>query len=375
MFNLSSPCSGLAISDNSKFFFSVLLTTKHLAKFPLSEEEQSGPVSAVSSVPSSHQLGLYSILVTDWGHMALLGRDGRLSLHSTDFSGVPQAVDLHHYQAGGVIDANIASNGNILSVSEEGTLVLFQRKEPVECSTEVDKSVITAMQKLRGSDAGFDSVGKHEPEEVSWSEKKNKETRENERKKFEKEITTISETVEYMAGQVARLLLDNDSLPEKDQLDRRQFELDVEEQARQVAEGEDKVADLKMDLKAWTQARQQVSIKVKKEVWDKMEVPGRSLVGILCNTCVTNYPLQVMNEDEHRRLNDTKAERRVEISLQKDTAELRGQTSASNSARSSVVQNSPSSRSQSPGSDLKNSSSADNDQNSCFAHSIHWDTR
>ena len=355
VFNLSCPCSGLAVSDNCKFFFSVLLTTKHLAKFSLSEEEQPGQVSAVCSVPSCHQLGLHSILTTDWGSLALLGRDGRLSFHSTDLSGQPQVVELHHYQAGGVIDANIASNGNILSVSEEGTLVLFQRKELLECPTEVDKSVISQMQKLRANDVGIDSVGRRgEEEELSWSEKKNKEWKEKERKKYEKEIKTITDTVETMAEQVGLLLRDNESLPEKDQLDRRQFELDVEEQGRQVAEGEDKVGDLKMDLRAWNLARQQVSIKVKKEVWDKMFVSGRSLVGIQTKTCVSNFPLHVMTEDEQRRLEDTKAERRVELTLLKETAELRGgpaQVSAANSGRSSVAQPaSPSSRSVTPSS-------------------------
>ena len=354
VFNLSSPCSGLAVSDNGKFFFSVLLTTKHLAKFSLSEEEQPGQVSPVCSVASSHQLGLHGLLTTDWGSLALLGRDGRLSFHGTDLAGQPQVVDLHHYQAGGVIDANIASNGNILSVSEDGTLVLFQRKELLECPTEVDKSVITQMQKLRANDAGFDSVGRRgEEEELSWSEKKNKETKEKERKKYEKEIQTITDTVETMAEQVGLLLKDNESLPEKDQLDRRQFELDVEEQSRQVAEGEDKVGDLKMDLRAWSLARQQISIKVKKEVWDKMFVSGRSLVGIQTGGCVSNFPLHVMTEEEQRRLDDTKAERRLELSLLKDTAELRGagQVSAANSGRSSVAQlASPSSRSVTPGS-------------------------
>ena len=88
--------------------------------------------------------------------------------------------------------------------------------------------------------------------------------------------------------------MDNDSLPEKDQLDRKLFELDVDEQSRQISEGEDKVADLKMDLKAWTLARQQVSIKIKKEVWDKMEVSGRSLTGIVSETSVNNFPMQVI---------------------------------------------------------------------------------
>ena len=46
------------------------------------------------------------------------------------------------------------------------------------------------------------------------------EQKENERKKYEKEINTITETVEGMAAQVAALLEDNSSLPERDRLDR-----------------------------------------------------------------------------------------------------------------------------------------------------------
>ena len=204
------------------------------------------------------------------------------------------------------------------------------------------------MQKMKGSD--MNQV--RDDKEISWSEKKNLELKENERKKFETEINTITETVESMAVQVSRLLQDNDSLPEKDQLDRKLFELDVDEQTRQIAEGEDKVADMKMDLKAWTLARQQVSIKVKKEVWDKMEVAGRSLTGIRSGVSVANFPLQVMNEEDHRRLTHTKAERRLELALAKDTAELQGhQASATNSARSSVncAQLSPSPGPPSPG--------------------------
>ena len=128
VFNLCSPCSGVLISENCKFFFTVMLTNKHLAKFPLSEEEQSGLVGPVSSVPSSHELALTTIQVTEWGKMALLGRDGRISIHRTDLGEPPEVFNLHHYQAGGVIDANIANNGNILCVSEDGTLVLYQVK-------------------------------------------------------------------------------------------------------------------------------------------------------------------------------------------------------------------------------------------------------
>ena len=120
-------------------------------------------------------------------------------------------------------------------------------------------------------------------------------------------------------------------------ISRRQFELDVEEQGRQVAEGGDKVADLKMDLRAWTLARQQVSMRVKKEVWDSMEVPGRSLQGIRGVTVVHNFPLLAATEEQERKLKEAKEERRLEMVLNRDTAELRGQGSSATSARSSAV--------------------------------------
>ena len=56
--------------------------------------------------------------------------------------------DLQHYQAGGVIDANISASGNILSVSGEGSLALFLRQDPFDVSSEPDKAALAALQKL-----------------------------------------------------------------------------------------------------------------------------------------------------------------------------------------------------------------------------------
>ena len=45
-------------------------------------------------------------------------------------------------------------------------------------------------------------------------------------------------------------------------LDAREFELDVEEQHRRVEEGKEKVADLRMELRAWNLARAECALKV-----------------------------------------------------------------------------------------------------------------
>ena len=89
---------------------------------------------------------------------------------------------MQHYQAGGVIDADIAANGNILSVSGEGSLALFLRLEATEPSGELDKPAVAALQKLPEIEV------LEKPTEESWSERKAIEQKENERKKYENEI-------------------------------------------------------------------------------------------------------------------------------------------------------------------------------------------
>ena len=70
------------MTETSKTFYSLLYTSKQLAVFPLSEEEAAGPVSPLTAVSSGHGLALHTILSLEDGELVLLGRDGRISLHS-----------------------------------------------------------------------------------------------------------------------------------------------------------------------------------------------------------------------------------------------------------------------------------------------------
>ena len=83
-----------------------------------------------------------------------------------------------------------------------------------------------------------------------------------------------------MRARVAELLEENRKLPESERIDENEFELDVEEQQRRVNDGEDKEDDLRFELKAWQLARQKVGQKIRKKVWDDMEVKGRSINGM-----------------------------------------------------------------------------------------------
>ena len=83
-----------------------------------------------------------------------------------------------------------------------------------------------------------------------------------------------------MREKVAELLEENRKLPEAERMDENEFELDVEEQQRRVHEGLDREDDLRFELKAWQMARSRVGQKIRKKVWDDMDVVGRSIKGM-----------------------------------------------------------------------------------------------
>jgi hypothetical protein len=89
-------------------------------------------------------------------------------------------------------------------------------------------------------------------------------------------------------------------------LDRREFELDVEEQNRRVEEGRYRAAELETELRAWNLARAQVARRVKDQVWASMETPGRSLCGLRLRRVVQNFPLPRLTPEEEAKLERTK---------------------------------------------------------------------
>jgi len=88
-------------------------------------------------------------------------------------------------------------------------------------------------------------------------------------------------------------------------LDRREFELDIEEQNRRVEEGKEKVSDLMMELKAWNLARAECALRVKRQVWSNLETPGKYLKGVNSRRKVPNFPLPKPSPEQEIMLENT----------------------------------------------------------------------
>lgn len=159
------------------------------------------------------------------------------------------------------------------------------------------------------------------PAEMSWDEKQEQARIARERKRYEASINEVTSELESMRTKVAELLEENNALPEAERMDVHEFELDVEEQQRRVNEGLDKEDDLRFELKAWQLSRHRIGQKIRKKVWDDMEVKGRSINGIQEIISVANYPMVPMDNQELDTLEEVMAERKLSKEVSK-TAEF-----------------------------------------------------
>ena len=85
-----------------------------------------------------------------------------------------------------------------------------------------------------------------------------------------------------------------------------------------------------VELKAWQVARKKVGKKIRKQVWDDMEVKGMSIKGILKGLTVRNYPLVALSEEQVEDLEVVREERRLAIQVQKLTRDKTNRIGSAN---------------------------------------------
>ena len=195
------------------------------------------------------------------------------------------------------------------------------------------------------------------------------------RRAYEGEIGDIERSLASIKEQVGELLELNEELPEEERLERSEFELNAEEKQRRAAAGQEREASLHLELRARQAARRRAGLRIRKEVWDDLEVPGRAVAGLGSRVAVRNYPLPPLTAEETEELAWARGERRTALDfraavaqMQRDPAALQQElqtlsTPRSSQRSSSRLQRDPSLSPRSPrrggaAGDLSESSSA-----------------
>jgi hypothetical protein len=323
-------CSGICLSDNAKFFYTLIQKKKMLAKFKITDHEVTSRITPVAKTDSTdHQLDLHRIVKakSKSGHLGLCGRDGILSLHSMNLEvKMSSSIHLFHHDTGGVFRSDISSEGCIVATNQTGSLQVFQPKESSRRPS--SQAFPTASSPLLPPRTFLPSKEIVDPfivslfvlpalspkvifDDISWDDKQEQARVARERKRYESSINEVSAELEAMRSKVVELLAENNRLPESEGIDVHEFELDVQEQQRRVNNGLDKEDDLRLELKAWQLARQKVGQKIRKRVWDDMDVKGRSIKGIREMITVANYPMAPMDFEEQDNLEEVLEERKL----------------------------------------------------------------
>ena len=321
-------CSGICLSENGKFFSTILHKRKKLAKFKVLEHERQSKLTPVSKTPTQHQMDMFKIIRSRdrKGVLALAGRDGYLSFQPEDEtssaeSGMngpssTQITYMFHHETGGIQELSISkSTGGILAVSQSGAIQVMQTKTSLSKTSsrstfhDIPDTFMT----------GFNRMPVYcplpHPQKMSWAEMQEEDRTSRERQKYESQINEVTNALDELRTQVASLLEENEKLPESERIDRHEFELDVEEQQKRKNEGLDKEEDLMLELRAWQLARKKVGRKIKKDVWDDMEVKGRCIKGMKEKLTVSNYPLKPTTVEEDEQLEKVKEERRLDLEI------------------------------------------------------------
>ncbi|XP_071946948.1 cilia- and flagella-associated protein 43-like [Antedon mediterranea] len=147
----------------------------------------------------------------------------------------------------------------------------------------------------------------------TWMEVKVMEAIREEDKEFAEQKKTLRTEIRDLRRQIQSMMKENDSLPEIERLERHEFNLDTEDQARLQSEGDEQVQKVREDIEFENLAKSYLKEMVKNECWDSMNVKGRCTKAFHSNLEVSNYPMRKRTNDEKEELACITKLRQIEI--------------------------------------------------------------
>ncbi|CAF1629124.1 unnamed protein product, partial [Didymodactylos carnosus] len=127
----------------------------------------------------------------------------------------------------------------------------------------------------------------------------------------------IRRELDAIRAELGQLISINDGREEKARLDRRDFDLDVEEQDRQKKERDVKITKIREETLMQNLQKLMQREVIKQQCWDSMSVKGRCIEGFYSGLQVENYPLVLRTLEEQESIRQTIERRRIEIAEKK----------------------------------------------------------
>eukprot|EP00117_Sycon_ciliatum_P029294 scpid8787/ scgid23370/ WD repeat-containing protein 96 len=126
---------------------------------------------------------------------------------------------------------------------------------------------------------------------MTWIERRIQAENRKTEEKFSGERNALQADIDKLRKKLLELIADNETKPDLERLDRGEFNLDVEESNRLMEEGNKTAQEVREELELKNIANEYFSELIRKECWENMEVPGKSLKAFLTSTEVSNFVL------------------------------------------------------------------------------------
>ncbi|XP_067909306.1 cilia- and flagella-associated protein 43 isoform X2 [Heterodontus francisci] len=149
--------------------------------------------------------------------------------------------------------------------------------------------------------------------ESTWLETKMAEAIEKDNYKHATAKAKLRQGIIKLRETIKTMMVENESVPEIEQLDQHEFNLDLKEQKRLHAEGEEKVAKVRETIEMENLANQYLCKVIKRECWNMMAVKGRTLEAFFSGLAVTNYPMRERSNDELELLRKVIQQRTIQL--------------------------------------------------------------
>ncbi|CAD5121750.1 DgyrCDS10227 [Dimorphilus gyrociliatus] len=154
--------------------------------------------------------------------------------------------------------------------------------------------------------------------DATWLDRKKLEAVRVENKQFEDLKKDLRCEIRDIRRKLQGMMKENENVPDIEQLNRHEFDLDVEEQERLRLEGDAEVLKIRREKELENLAKMYLADIIKKECWDDMKVKGRGITSFHLPLEVYNYPLRERTEQELNELRIVQEQRRIEIAEYKE---------------------------------------------------------
>eukprot|EP00118_Oscarella_pearsei_P015536 m.140476 g.140476 ORF g.140476 m.140476 type:complete len:1641 (+) comp38310_c0_seq5:24-4946(+) len=309
-----------ALSEKSKKLFKY--------KIPSSpESEKDVSLLPPHSQHDGHQLPGGNVAISPHGRwLASCSADGQIIARLTASLGRAVSTLAHDYSTGGV--AAICFTGDcqkMLCAGKDGSLSCWnwrfsgQGKRKGAKAVDAFRSHSAALKRVTEEEnehlAGMGEIGVEDELDgkATWLDQRIAEARRLEDEKYGELKAEIRESIAHLRENVLKKIQSNSEVPEIERLERQEFNLDTEEQHRLVAFSRKQIDKVKEDIELENIKKLYVTEMIRKECWDGMEVPGKTITGFGNNLEVRNYPIRKRTLEEVQELEFASMQRKIEI--------------------------------------------------------------